>query len=103
MIARESGVGMVDGAPRMDWRTNVAYGYQYIPRAPVDDPRARASAIRVGGNGGRAYQLDRAASAIAEAIAAVYRDIDELRSAIPDLAVPVAKERGPDVEAGAGA
>ena len=62
----------------------MAYGYQYIPTATLDERRVRTSAFRVGA-GGRVHPLDRAAGAIAEAIAAIYRDIDDLRNTVPDL------------------
>jgi hypothetical protein len=47
----------------------------------------------------RVHPLDRAASAIAEAIAGVYRDIDELRSTVPELVSARADDRAPEAEA----
>jgi len=78
----------------------VAYGYQYIPRASRDELHPHRAAIRVRG-GGRPHPLDRTAAATAEAIAAVYRDIDDLRSTVPELVS--ARADDPATEAGASA
>jgi hypothetical protein len=78
-------------------RASVAYGYQYIPTTARDERRVRASAVRVMG-GGRVYRLDRTTAAIAEAIAAVYRDIDDLRSTVPDLVPARADDHATEAE-----
>ena len=70
----------------------MAYGYQYIPTVIRDDRRRHAWSVRVGGPG-YVHPLDRAAAAIAEAIAAVYRDIDDLRRTVPELASAQAPDR----------
>lgn len=75
----------------------MAYGYQYIPTAARDERRVGASAVRVMG-GGHVHQLDRATAAITEAIAAVYRDIDDLRSTVPDLVAARADDRATEAE-----
>ena len=78
----------------------MAYGYQYIPNASRDERRARPSGIRVSG-GGRVHPLDRAAGAIAEAIAAVYRDIDQLRSTVPELVAARPDDGGTEADTSA--
>ena len=75
----------------------MAYGYQYIPTAAGDERHVRAYAVRVIG-GGHVHRLDRATAAIAEAIAAVYRDIDDLRSTVPDLVAARAEDRATETE-----
>jgi hypothetical protein len=56
------------------------------------------AASRVPAGGGRMHPLDRAAAVVVEAIEAVYRDIDALRSTVPDLVVAGAEERGAEAE-----
>ncbi len=102
MIDRDPCAVIVVVEPRTEGRsTNVAYGYQYIPRVPRVQGSQRASALRVGGGSGRVRPLDRAASAIAEAIAAVYRDIDDLRKAAPEPDAAAGDPLVVEVEAGA--
>jgi hypothetical protein len=76
----------------------VAYGYQYIPGASDDEPHRGASAIQVSGDA-HAHPLDRAAAAIAEAIAQVYRDIDRLRGTVPEPVSARTDDRATEAEA----
>jgi hypothetical protein len=75
----------------------VAYGYQYIPNARREEWYARAAERRANGES-RMHLLDRSASAIAEAIAEVYRDIDELRRTAPELVLARTGDRSAEAD-----
>ena len=75
----------------------MAYRYQYIPDAACGELPARAAAVCAGG-AGHVHPLDRAAGAIAEAIAAFYRDVDDLRRTVPDLVSARADDRATEAD-----
>ena len=68
----------------------MAYGFQYIPGMQAD-PRSDGHAVPIHAAtdhavSARVFRVAPAASAVAEAIAALYRDIEELRSSAAEAA-----------------